>query len=161
MKKICVWLIVIIFLPIFSASLQSQSAIVTTGKSISSSGGSVSYTIGQIAYTTQTGYGGTVAQGIQQAYEIIVVTGVEVKEINLQCLVYPNPAEEFLNLKVENYKFGQLRYQLFDVGGKLLKENTIDGTETTILLENLKPAAYFLKVIDQSKEIKIFKVIKN
>jgi hypothetical protein len=150
----------LIFLFIITVS-QAQNVIPAAGGSVSGSGGSVSYTVGQIAYTTQTGLGGSVAQGIQQAYEIIVVTGVEETEINLQCVAYPNPVNETLKLKIDRDHFELVRYQLYDVSGQLLMENKVEGQETTILMDQLAPASYFLKVIDDTKEIKIFKIIKN
>ena len=62
---------------IFIASLQAQETIPATGGNASGSGGSVSYTIGQITYRTISGTNGAVTQGIQQPYEISVVTAVE------------------------------------------------------------------------------------
>jgi hypothetical protein len=64
-------------------------------------------------------------------------------------------------LKVENYDKENLSYKLFDANGKLLDNKKVTGNETTISMANLFPAVYFLKVIDNQKEIKTFKIIKN
>ena len=54
-----------------------------------------------------------------------------------------------------------LSYQLYDINGKLLQNNKPKGFETIISMANLKPANYFLKVTDNTKEVKVFKIIKN
>ncbi|MFA4853257.1 MAG: T9SS type A sorting domain-containing protein [Thermoplasmata archaeon] len=153
--------------------LQSQEAIPATGGEASGSGGTVNYSVGQVFYTTNTGTNGSVAQGVQQPFEISVVTGLEeAKGITLQCSAYPNPTTDFLTLKVENYDTENLSYQLFDISGKLLQNKKAEGNGTTISMENLVPATYFLKVYavgrndrtgvtDNNKEVKTFKIIKN
>ena len=142
--------------------LHAQEAIPATGGNASGSGGSVSYSVGQVVYTINTGTNGSAAQGVQQPFEISVVTGLEeAKGINLICSVYPNPTTYFLTLKVENYDKENLSYQLYDVSGKLLENKKLDGTETSIVMSNLVPATYFLKVTQNTIEVKTFKVIKN
>ena len=142
--------------------LQAQEAVSATGGDASGSGGSVSYSVGQIVYTTNTGTTGSAAQGVQQPYEISVVTGLEeAKGINLILSAYPNPTTDFLTLKVANYDKENLLYQLFDLNGKLLENKKIESNETSIIMSNLVPATYLLKVIQSNKEVKIFKIIKN
>ncbi len=142
--------------------LQAQEAIPTTGGKASGGGGKASYTVGQTVYTTQTGTNGnTIAQGVQQPFEISVVTGiVEAKGINLGISAYPNPTTDYLTVKVENYETTNLQYQVFDINGKLLQSVKATGMETKIETNNLVPANYFVKVLDNSTEIKVFKIIK-
>ena len=143
--------------------LQAQTAVPATGGNASGSGGTVNYSVGQVVYTTNTGgSNGTVAQGVQQPFEISVVTGLdEAKGINLAVSAYPNPTTDFLNLKVENYDNTNLSYKLFDISGKLLETKKITGNETSIVMSNLVPATYFIKVTEGNKEIKTFKIIKK
>jgi hypothetical protein len=143
-------------------AIKAQEAIPATGGNATGSGGSASYSIGQVAYTTNTGTNGTEAQGVQQPFEISVVTGIEeAVGITLQCAVYPNPANDYVTLIVENYKTENLTYQLYDVNGKLLENKKLEGKETNIDLKTLVIASYFLKVNDNKKELKTFKIIKN
>jgi len=143
-------------------AIQAQETTLTSGSNVSGSGGSVSYSVGQVVYTTNTGTSGSVAQGVQQPFEISVVTGIEEnKDITLQCNAYPNPTSDFLILKMENYILESCNYQLYDVNGKLLENKRIEGNETSIDMLNLVPATYFLKVIQNEKEVKTFKIIKN
>ncbi|NQT76401.1 MAG: T9SS type A sorting domain-containing protein [Bacteroidetes bacterium] len=153
-----------IFLLLFGlAGLQAQEAILASGGDASGSGGSICYSVGQLAYTTHTGTNGySVAEGVQQPYEIQTPTGLEeAPGIQLECLAYPNPAKDHLTLKIDNYDNENLSYQLYDLQGNLLQNKKLTGFETTILIGKLIPASYFLKITDNQKEIKIFKIIKN
>jgi hypothetical protein len=155
-------LIAVLLLGFLLTGIQAQEASIVTGGNASGSGGSVSYSVGQVVYNTNTGLNGSVAQGVQQPYEISDITGIEeTKGITLQCTVYPNPTIDFLTLKVENYTTIGLTYQLYDVNGKLIESQKIAGNEASIVMSNLLPSTYFLKVTENNKEVKTFKIIKN
>jgi hypothetical protein len=161
MKEITITLISFCILGLL-APLQAQNTIPATGGNASGIGGSISYTVGQVVYTSNTGTTGSVTQGVQQPYEISVITGLEEsKGIDLNCIAYPNPTIDFLTLKVGNCDKENLSYKLFDINGILLQNKKIAGNETTIDLSNLVSATYFLIVTDNNKEIKTFKIIKN
>jgi hypothetical protein len=143
-------------------SLYAQESVNSTGGNASGSSGSASYSVGQIVYTTRTGTNGSVAEGVQQPYEISVVTGVEkAKEINLSVTVYPNPATDYLQLKIESEKLKDLSFQLWDINGKLLQSGKITGNQTSIVMGNLVPATYVVKVMSNNQTIKTFQVIKK
>jgi hypothetical protein len=142
--------------------VQAQNSEPATGGNVSGSGGSASYSIGQVFYTTTTNLNGSVAQGVQQPFEISVVTGLEQAQgINLSCSAYPNPTTDILILKVENFDNTNLSYQLFDIDGKNLETKKIESNQTSIVMNKLVPAIYFLRVIKSNKEVKTFKIIKN
>jgi hypothetical protein len=142
--------------------LQAQESINATGGNASGSGGSASYSVGQVVYTTNTGTSGSVAQGVQQPYEISVVTGLEeAKGISLSVTAYPNPTTDYLTLEVKDFELSNLHFQLYDMNGKLLQSEKITGNQTSIGMSNLVPANYFVKVIQANKEVKTFKIIKN
>ena len=144
------------------AALQAQTSIHTTGGNILGSGGSASYSVGQVVYTTNIGTNGSAAQGVQQPFEISVVTGLEeAKGINLSVLAYPNPTTDYLTLEVKDFELSTLSYQLYDMQGKLLQNEKIIVNKTSIVMSNFVPATYFVKVIQNQQEVKTFKIIKN
>ena len=148
------------------SGLQAQEATTTAGGEASGSGGSSSYTVGQVVYTTQTGTNGnSVVQGVQQPFEISVVTGMpEAEGINLSVSAYPNPTTDYLTVKVDaptTLSIQSMKYQVFDIHGKLLQTVKATGQETQIETTNLIPANYFVKVLNNNKEIKVFKFIKT
>ena len=142
--------------------LQAQESVNATGGNALGSGGSVSYSVCQIVYTTNTGTNGSEAQGVQLPYEILVVTGTgEAKGINLSVTAYPNPTTNNLTLEIKDIDRSMLHFQLYDMQGKLLESKKITGNQTGIVMSNLVPATYFIKVIQGNKEIKTFKIIKK
>ena len=145
-----------------SFNMYAQDAVPAGGGDASGSGGSASFTVGQVAYTTNNGPNGSSTQGVQQPYEISVVTAVQTGSgIGLFCSVYPNPVTEYIILKVENYKLEGLSFQLYDVGGKLLLNDKIVSKETGLSMGDYSSASYLLKVMDHQNEVKTFKIIKN
>jgi hypothetical protein len=153
---------VILYLGFSLNLLHAQEVLTASGGNASGIGGSASYSVGQIVYTTNSGTNGSVAQGVQQPFEISIVTGIEeANEIILTCTAYPNPVKDFLILKVEHFNQENLIYQLYDSDGKLLELRKVESNETSILMENFKPAIYLLKVIQNNKDIKSFKIIKK
>ncbi|MDD2387329.1 MAG: T9SS type A sorting domain-containing protein [Bacteroidales bacterium] len=153
---------VILLLGLGLTGLQAQESINATGRDASGSGGSASYSVGQVVYTTNTGTNGSVAQGVQQPFEISVVIGLEeAKGINLSVTAYPNPTTDYLTLSIGEFEISNLSYQLYDMNGKLLQSEKITGNQTSIVMSNLVPATYFIKVIQNNKEVKTFKIIKN
>ena len=163
MKKNKFKLSVFILLIFRLSSIQAQETIPTTGGEASGSNGSASYTIGQMVYTTQVGTNGnSVAQGVQQPYEISIVTEIpEAKDINLSVSAYPNPTSNYLTVKVENYETANLQCQIFDINGKLLQKVNCTSNEISIDIQDYPAANYFVKILDNKKEIKVFKIIKT
>ncbi len=140
---------------------QAQQVITTIGGDASGSGGTVAYSIGQIVYTTNTDASGTINQGVQHPYEIITL-GIKETELNISLLVFPNPTEDNLTLKIRDYNNEKLSYQLFDLQGKLLSQELINAQQTQINTASLPTATYFVNVVDQeNKKVQSFKIIKN
>ena len=149
------------FLLTFYSHLSAQQTTLPSGGEAAGTGGTVSYSIGQAAYITNTGVNGSVAEGVQQPYEISVVTGVEQTNIHLSAFIYPNPVIDKLVLNMKDNSFSGLIYQLFDANGKLILMKEITETETSIQTQQLSAGTYFLKIMRSDKEIKSFKIIKN
>jgi hypothetical protein len=122
--------------------------------------------LGRWFYHTNSLSGGSVAEGVQQPYEILTISGIDIPEIVLQISAYPNPTTDQLNLLIGNYNNEKLRFQLFDVAGKLLLDATItDATitdaNTVIDMNRFAMATYYLNITDDQKLIKSFKIIKT
>ena len=66
---------------------QAQESANASGGVATGSGGTVAYSIGQVAYTTNTGSNGSVAQGVQHAYEIFTV-GIKETELNISLTAF-------------------------------------------------------------------------
>lgn len=141
---------------------QAQKAFVATGGDASGNNGSVSYSFGQVIYQTHTGTNGTITEGVQQPYEISVVTGTEEeKGISTSLSAYPNPATDHVTLEIDNPEPGTLSYQMYDITGRLLQQKQIKNRTTNIKMRDLAASTYLIRVHQNEKVIKSFKIIKN
>ena len=148
---------------LFSFSMKAQTShqvLSASGGDATGSGGSVGYSVGQIVYTTSTGTTGSVAQGVEQAYEIYSV-GIKETTLNISLSVFPNPTSDFLTLKVEDYNNEALSYNLIDEQGKLIVSAQITNQETQVAMSTLARGSYFINIVQANKKIQTFKIIKN
>jgi len=142
--------------------LQAQQAISASGGDAKGNGGSVSYTVGQVFYRTLQGTDGSAALGVQQPYEISIVTAIENSEdINLEYKVYPNPTGGLINLTIKPFDHKKMKYQLYDQNGILLLDKKIESENTEISLIRFYSSTYFLRIIENNIEVKVFKIIKR
>jgi regulation of enolase protein 1 (concanavalin A-like superfamily) len=79
----------------------------------------------------------------------------------LQFSAYPNPVSGILILKIEGEIHMQYDLSLYDIKGLLLEYKKTDGIKTSIDMSNHVPSTYFLKITQDNKEVKTFKIIKN
>ena len=153
---------VLLLCSFFPRMTEGQEAIVTTGGTATGTGGSATYTAGQIVYSTISGTNGYIIQGVQQPYEISVVTAIEnAEDIALESILYPNPTEGSIKLVIKSFEDENMRFRLYDMNGLLLQDKKILDKETVISLDNLSSALYVLKVIKDKLEVKVFKIVKK
>lgn len=148
---------------LFSFSMKAQTShqvLSASGGDATGIGGSAAYSVGQIVYTTSTGTTGSVAQGVEQAYEIYSV-GIKETALNISLSVFPNPTSDFLTLKVQDYNNEALSYNLLDEQGKLILNEQITNQDTQIVMSTLARGAYFINIVQTNKQIQTFKIIKN
>lgn len=145
----------------FSTGLKAQNTISSAGGELSGANGKASFTAGQVFFQSYTGENGSVSEGIQQPYEIFVATNVDdLLQIDLETAAYPNPVSDKLNLKLESVVSETFVYHLFNINGGLLESESIISSNTEISMDGRVPGVYFLKVTDNGREIKTFKIVK-
>jgi len=145
---------------VFSA-VKAQQAIPASGGMASGGGGSVSYSIGQMVYTANTGTNGSALQGVQQPYEISVLTGVNEASMDISLSVYPNPTTGILTLQLADNNLGDFYSALFNLEGKLLEKKPLQKSQTQLNLNVYPSGIYMLTIKQNNKRIKSFKIIKN
>jgi len=142
------------------SGIKAQQGSTATGGTASGSGGTETFSVGQVFYSSQSGTGGKINQGLQQPFEFFIA-GIENKNISLSYSVYPNPTLSTICLKIENQNLENLSFQLFDINGKLLLNQKITSSVTSIKMGDYAKASYFLKIIENNKELQAVKIIKN
>ena len=116
-KHLKIGIVLLVLLSPFG--LHAQVSVNAAGGNAAGDGGFVSFSVGQTAFSANAGLNGSVTQGVQQPYEISVLSVSENAE-NINLSVYPNPSTDYLYLTSSDEISG-LSYQLFDMNGRLLK----------------------------------------
>ncbi|NBC82122.1 MAG: T9SS type A sorting domain-containing protein [Bacteroidetes bacterium] len=148
-------------------SLHAQKAMPAAGGHATGNSGSASYSVGQCVYQTFTGPKYWLAEGIQQPYEISVISSVEDNLIPPSSIsAYPNPVTEQLILEVGYPESPTLTVQLFDIHGTLLQSENITGSRARVPMAKLAAGTYFVKVvkdgsINSKQKVKTFKILKK
>lgn len=156
------------FLLVFGLSAiftYAQSALVTVGGDAQSNSGSVSYTVGQIAVSTVANNDGSVsvAEGVQQPYEIMTVGVNHYPEITLNAKIYPNPTENLAQLELNGFDIPEngLQAYLYDGNGKLLQTIQVIGDLTTFQIGHFSTGNYLLELKSGNQSLKTFKIVRK
>jgi hypothetical protein len=143
-----------------SGHLKSQMAVLASGGDATGNGSS-SYSVGQIAYLHK-GSNAEVMEGVQTSFE---VTALSTNETGIQkengILLYPNPFKDFLYLDFKSNSYRDSNYQLFDAQGKLIKQDKINQSKSELNFSDLPSAMYIMKIRQEGRDIKTFKIIKK
>jgi len=159
MKNYKMNIMAILILMFLCFQTNAQDAYLSGGGEASGTGGSSSYSIGQVIYTTNSGATGSVAQGVQQAYEVSIVSQSELV-LNMEVSVFPNPSSDLLNLELTSGLDKEVTYFLYDNTGKLLARSAVYNEITKIDLKPFPNAIYHLNVMQGPNQVKLFKIIK-
>ena len=155
----------IVFLLSLAGATFAQSAIVPLGGDTQSNSGSVSYTVGQIAVESAANSNGsvTIAEGVQQPYEIQTVGIDEYPQIALNAVVYPNPTENLAQLRLNGFEIPAdgLRAILYDGNGKQLQSLMVTDDLTAFQIGQYATGTYYLELRDGKRVLKTFKIVRS
>lgn len=152
--------IILFFWLIPLSFIYSQVATVSSGGYIQHNSGSVSYSIGQTFVKSNTGTQGNVSEGIQKSFEIFTLSNNTSSYITLNIKTFPNPTSDFLNIHIKNLPINNLTYKLFTFNGKIIKKGSITQENTVVNIQSLSTGIYLLKINENIKQLKTFKIIK-
>ena len=138
--------------------INAQVVISAGGDNYGNSSASIEFTIGEVVTATLTNPSNVLTQGFHQTN--LTVLAVDEFEINFQASVFPNPAEDLLQLDIQN--FSGLNYKLYDIQGRQLSEATIDKKNTTINTSKYAKGMYLLVILNETNQkLKTYRIIKN
>lgn len=141
---------------IFTAQKVSPQVISNAGSVLENDQIKVSWTLGEFAIAT-IGTGPKLTQGKQQS-KLLIETKVEDPLHKGKISLFPNPAQDLLNISIEE-PTSSLKIQVFDPLGKLiLQEDAFDKMQIT--LEKFSNGPYIVQIIDKNKVIYASAVIK-
>jgi hypothetical protein len=152
--------IVFLFASVLSLNVvQAQNNTVSSGGDASGSNGSISFTVGQVFYTSAEGDNGSVSQGVQQAYDIGVITGVENRSI--EATLYPNPTVGNVQLDIADFTQNTYEMNLFDAAGKLIISQKIASSTSSFSLTDYASGLYTLSILKDNEQVKSFRIVRN
>jgi hypothetical protein len=141
-------------------SLQGQEIVATAGNFYKNPSGSMVYTIGEGITGTFNGGQIILTQGMHQP--IITITSINKQSgLNFSITAFPNPANDFIKLKVEKENIRGMQLELFDEHGKVLISRAVKSNITEIPMNGLSPSTYVIRVLQDNMEIKTFLIIKQ
>ena len=166
MKAITIY-ILLAFL-CYNIAKAQQQVIATGGDYNSIPSGSLCWTLGESVIETYSSNGQILTQGFQQV-NLTVNDFFVSKELQTEISVFPNPASDYVSLKIgnlseikESAKTEGILYELTDMNGKILKTEKLIIGNQQIYLNNLAAGTYFLSIIGNSNlTLKTFKIVKQ
>lgn len=94
--------------------------------------------------------------------ENFIIVGIETIEIpNVAIQVYPNPFHERATIEIEGKQFDNIHFELFDVSGRLMYEQSSTENRFQIHPSNLIPGVYFYRITADQQLLNGGKLIAN
>jgi hypothetical protein len=158
-----------LFVPVFfgTGTAKAQQVVSTAGNQSENGTVQLSWTIGEPVISTFNNGSNILTQGMHQS-KLLIDAIEEIELTGLEISAFPNPTNEFINLKVHQLLTGQpsemwkeFSFELYDMNGRVIIQKHIVSPETIIQMDSYVPSTYFLKVMFDNKEVKTFKIIKQ
>ena len=147
---------------LFSFILFAQESPVSAGSSTSSATGSISYSIGQVFAQGISGSSGSVNPGVQQTYQVSVLTSSEkAMGEGTTYSFYPNPTSNFITLETASLPNTLNWAKLYDKNGRLIQVMELTSSHEELDLSFLPAAEYYMHISDGEETQTILKIIKN
>ena len=138
-------------------SVSPQEVISTQGDSYSNTSGKIDFTIGEIVTNTETDGTNDLTQGFHQTDWGFVSIVDHVP--NYEAIIYPNPIEDFLNIKSSLYE--DVSYVLYDEMGKFILQGRLLSEQTALEVSLLATGRYSLVLSNSKENLKTFYIIKT
>lgn len=149
-----------LFFVIINITLPGQQVVTTSGDFYQNTNGTLSWTLGETLTDTYINNQSVLTQGFQQP-TLKVTSITELPGLDYSITAFPNPAKEYVKLKIEKDNVDGMQYDLLDMSGKVIESKKIQNAETEISFSDLIPATYFIRITENDIEIKIFKIVKQ
>ena len=149
--------LLLIFFVSYSATLFSQEVVSSQGDSYTNSGVSLDFTIGEVVTFTGSNVENILTQGFHQTNWSFV--NIENHVPSYEAIIYPNPAEDFLNIQASLYE--DVSYVLYDEMGKLILQGRLLTEKTSLEVSQLATGRYSLILNNSKENLKTFNIIKT
>jgi hypothetical protein len=127
---------------LFSSNVSAQGQYIISGSGTYSelSGGSISWTLGEVVIVTTSHTDHDLTQGFHQP-DLYYVSITEVPQASPVISVYPNPADDILNVTSSDE---QTRMSIYDMQGKLIDVTDVSSLTSQVDVSYLSRGTYML-----------------
>lgn len=120
---------------------------------------SLLWSVGEIAIASQNSGNTLITQGFLQP--VMVATAIDEKDgLPYTITAYPNPAREWVEVRLYEADWRDFVYQLRDISGRLLVQVKPEDATTRIPLDSYAAGLYLLKAMQSGKESVVFEIVK-
>lgn len=159
-----IWAIILLGKISFAQSITPQ-LVNCSGSKMIQSNGSISFTVGELVVSNQTdSLGNTLAGGFSGCSTLTTVSIQEIDTKVLDINLFPNPAYELVNIRVNYSSVEQFNLTIKDLQGKEIYIGTFAGISNTIGINTsgYSCGTYILSFKNMSNQILgTYKIIKN
>jgi hypothetical protein len=89
----------------------------------------------------------------------LIITDISVIDNKRSIQVYPNPASDFLNVKLLDKSYSDCIICIYSIQGKLMISRKLELTDSKLDISDLSSGIYILKIFDNKKVLKLDKLI--
>jgi len=132
---------------LFSLHAQNtdQSVISSGGDYLESTDAFIEWTLGEPLTETYSTDSAQLTQGFHQGF-FQIVSVEETPGFSISMSVFPNPAKEFFNVRIDAPDYFDFQFEVFDLHGRVLRSGAFQSSTQQIPLTNLATSVYILKV---------------
>ena len=160
MKHFLILLVILVFQIITTQPGNAQTVIAPAGHYHESEQMSMSWTLGETVIETFASANMVLTQGFQQPV-LKVSTFAKEPGLDFQITAFPNPTRGHINISTNLLQAESLIYSVYDLQGRFIAANPLEGSQTQIALNNYDPGIYFIRILQDEKPVKTFKIIKQ
>ena len=89
-----------------------------------------------------------------------VFSGIESPEQNIRSNVFPNPANEVIQLDLSGIDFpGEITFTMLSILGEEMKQTALHSSTSTININDIIPGVYFYQITEEQRIVKAGKII--
>jgi hypothetical protein len=160
MKKYALLLALLLCISITNFSqYPNQQVVATSGDSYKNSNFQLDWSLGELQTETYYGTEIILTQGFNQA-DYIPISKIENSKLEPGISIFPNPAIDYIQVKIEDLSITNLHYFITNLLGKKLVDNNLTNSSTLINLNTYEVGTYFIIITQNNKIFKIFKIIR-
>ena len=132
----------------------------TAGDTYKNSNYQLDWSIGELLTESYSDDQNLLTQGFHQG-KYIITTTKQIPDIQFEISAFPNPAADYVQVKIGSEKFENLRFSLSDINGKILQTGKFIEDQQQINLTGKAEGTYLLAILSNKAIVKTFKIVKS